>query len=216
MHIRRCFIVFIIISTSACSSLQTRLSKIEALNESDPVAANEKIAELKKTNPDDADIWVSAGRIALRQQRCERAKIAFQYALNMGSTREDNYLGLGICADKNNNHDLAKKYYTQGISSHPESWQLHNNLAYSYLLSADINTAIKNLTELNIRHTQPSIRHNLAIAYAMKGEFDKAFDIEQELYSEKIARNNQIIYRNMWQQKNTRPPKIKTESQLIR
>lgn len=188
-------------------SVEQRLQRIQTTTGQDgtelsPQSIQQQLNELQQLRqeyPQDARIWLQSGRLSLKAGDCYGATVAFKQALGLEAEDADIFLGLGICADYADNHDDAQNYYRQGISRYPDSWPLQNNLAYSRLLQGNVQQAFKDLKYLANVYPFPAVKHNLAIAFAMQGEFDQAYKIDLELYGEQQAIKNQSAYRHLYQ-----------------
>lgn len=187
-------------SVLSFSSVEDQLQAVRDNIDSHPLQAEQDLKDLKQQYPKNSEVWLLSGQLAMAKQRCDQAEIAFKQAQRYGSSQEIIFLGLGICADKNSEHMNAENYYRQGIERFPYSWRLQNNLAYSRLLRGQVVTATTNLISLSENFNQAEIRHNLAIAYAMQGDFERAYEIERLLYDEKTALKNRKAYQQLWQQ----------------
>jgi len=113
-------------------------------------------------------------------------------------------MGLGICADKQQQHPQAQDFYQQGLVLDNDNTKLKNNLALSYLFSQQPSSAIKLLEPIS-KHAPTSasttplsiIEHqrllsNLSLAYTMNKQFDQAYEIDKELHGEYTAHKNKL------------------------
>ncbi|WP_419813598.1 tetratricopeptide repeat protein [Bacterioplanoides sp.] len=205
------WLLIVTMMASGCSvfqpSVEQRLQRMQQTSETSDFADSDgalqnqlnELKQLRQQYPDNPGLWLQSGRLALKSGDCYAATVAFKQALGLEADDADIFLGLGVCADYNNNHPQAQQYYRRGISRYPRHWQLQNNLAYSRLLQGKSQQALNDLLYLAQQYPYPAVRHNLAIAYAMQGQFDQAYQIEAELYGEQQAMNNQLAYRHFHQ-----------------
>jgi len=82
---------------------------------------------------------------------------------------------LGTTHDMLGQHSLAQDNYRQAIKLDPTNNHIQSNLGLSLALSGQLSQGIKILEELNRLSTATAKdRHNLAVAYGMNKQYDKA------------------------------------------
>lgn len=186
---------------ASCSMLQpsadSRLQRLDAAENLSLDERRQALQQLRSQHPEHPNVWLQSGVLALQAGDCDASVVAMKQALGLGQKDRRVYLGLGICADKELRHDEAQSYYRQGVVLHPDDWSLQNNLAYSRLLSGDVKSASRDLQSLASQYPYPAVRHNLALALAMQGQLEQAYDIEVELYGAEQASSNQQAYRRL-------------------
>lgn len=108
------------------------------------------------------------------------------------------YVGKGIVFDKAGNHVAAQGLYKKALSLAPDAVDIKNNLAMSLILNNEPKKAIEILKPLVVAdYENPTLRHNLAMAYGMSGQKQKALTLNLRDMSKKEALENQKIYDEM-------------------
>lgn len=111
------------------------------------------------------------------------------------------YNGKAVAFDYSGNHLAAQDIYKAGLAFDPDSLIIKNNLAMSLILNHQLDQAIillesiahvkdPNVSALNI------IRHNLALAYGVSGDQQKANKLNLHDLTEEQARENIEFYKN--------------------
>lgn len=99
--------------------------------------------------------------------------------------------GIGVCNDLSGQHAEAQKYYRQAIFMAPSNTRLRSNMALSLSLSSKTKDAIEILTPIvESEHATTRDRQNLAIAYGLSGNMEKAAQLFSQDLSEGEVRNN--------------------------
>lgn len=99
--------------------------------------------------------------------------------------------GLGVCSDLAGQHAEAQKYYRQAIFMAPSNTRLRSNMALSLSLSSKTKDAIEILTPIvESEHATSRDRQNLAIAYGLSGNMEKAAQLFSQDLSETEVRSN--------------------------
>jgi Flp pilus assembly protein TadD len=112
------------------------------------------------------------------------------------------YNGKAVAFDHSGNHLAAQELYQTALKLSPNSAAIKNNLAMSLILNKQIKQAIAILEPLSkkpgLDHDQSGdiIRHNLALAYGISGQYDKATKINRKDLSIKEAKENIEFYKN--------------------
>lgn len=83
--------------------------------------------------------------------------------------------GLGVCHDILGQHVVAQKWYNQALALSPNNNHLKSNLGLSLSLANKTTEGIEILSSIvNGQDATPRDRQNLAIAYGLSGDLDKA------------------------------------------
>jgi len=201
--------LLIIVVLPGCSALTAKkipdqLDQLDTQFSSSPTKARTQLDELKTEFNDDARPWVTSGYWSLKEDDIPRANIAFRQAHRLDAKNVQAIMGLGICADKQQQHPQAQDFYQQGLVLDNDNTKLKNNLALSYLFSQQPSSAIKLLepiskhaptsastTPLSITEHQ-RLLSNLSLAYTMNKQFDQAYEIDKELHGEYTAHKNKL------------------------
>lgn len=137
---------------------------------------------------------VQRGKTAIAEADAETALESYTQALEQSPGHPDLLNGKAIALDMLGRHAEAQPLYRQALNSQPtENDYLRSNLALSYLMSGEYDTAISELESIeNIRDAAPVLRQNLALAYGLKGNTKKARlwggkDIDRQKLEQNIA-----------------------------
>ena len=102
---------------------------------------------------------------------------------------------LGVAHDIIGRHDLAQEDYRKGLRLAPHDMGLRNNFGLSLALSGDYGGAVAALEELVNDPTSPTrYRLNLALAYGLAGDTEKASAVARGSLPEDSVRNNLAYY----------------------
>lgn len=100
-----------------------------------------------------------------------------------------------VALDYLGRHKDAQQFYAQALLVAPNSAMLRNNMALSHIFSEQYDEAIKLLQPLSASpQSSPTIRQNLALAYGMKGERERALNLLKRDLSEEKAQQNLAFY----------------------
>lgn len=112
------------------------------------------------------------------------------------------YNGKAVAFDHTGNHLAAQDLYQTALKLSPNSLAIKNNLAMSLILNKQVKQAIAILEPLSKKpgidkdQSGDVIRHNLALAYGISGQYDKATKINRKDLSIKEAKENIEYYKN--------------------
>ena len=202
-------LLFISVALPGCSvfsanQIPDQLDRLDIQFTSSPDEARAELDELKTEFKSDARPWVSSGYWSLKEGDVERAHIAFRHAHRLDAKNIKALMGLGICADKQQQHPQAQAFYQRGLVLDNDNIKLKNNLALSYIFSQQPKLAIKLLepivnnraSVLSTATASPTeltrIRSNLSLAYTMNKQFRKAYEVDKELHGEYGAHKNSL------------------------
>lgn len=104
------------------------------------------------------------------------------------------YNGKAVAFDNAGNHVAAQEIYQKALSMAPDSANIQNNYAMSLILDKKYDEAIALLEPLVQKNDNPTMRQNLALAYGLKGDSTKAFDLNRRSLSPKQAQDNLRFY----------------------
>lgn len=142
-------------------------------------------------NPENSELKVELAKAYLQANEPHKA----QPVLNgvVGEKSRDYYNSKGVMLDLLGNYSQAQEVYREGLMEYQRDSLLLNNLALSKLLTRDYNTAIPILEELVQRNSDGKYASNMALAYGMKGDAEKARKIlGRELSRDEIEENLRI------------------------
>jgi Flp pilus assembly protein TadD len=131
---------------------------------------------VKKAESNGCDMGVSGylrGKILLLSGNTEKAEKQF-----LKSSTIDALNALGAIYDEKGDHKKAQDLYKKIISKNPKYIDAYNNLGLSMLLTEKYKEAIFYLENAcSLPEANVTYRSNLALAYGLSGNFDKARDI---------------------------------------
>jgi Flp pilus assembly protein TadD len=140
----------------------------------------EKAADIVKRGavyqPEHPRLAYIEGKIALQQNQPEAALAAFEHGLKNQPSDGDLLSGAGVANDMLRRHAAAQVLYLRALGLNPEgdTGALRANLSMSYILSGKSQEAVNLLTKKPVPDVSITERHNLALAYGVLGQHDKA------------------------------------------
>lgn len=150
-----------------------------------------------KQAPKTADAHLGLGRALLALDRPQAAIDAFEAGRQFGETdRATGYIGHGVALDMVGRHAEAQRAYEDGLKRAPDNIKLLNNYGLSLALSGDLKAAIEVLEPLTRDGGGTErIRQNLALAYGLNGEPQKAAEVANYDLSPDAVDGNLKYYR---------------------
>jgi tetratricopeptide (TPR) repeat protein/predicted Ser/Thr protein kinase len=148
----------------------------------DAASALQRSLEIQPT----ADAYNNLGTIRFYQGRYQDAVPAFEKTVAMGANSFDNWANLGDAyrwtpgnADKAKQaYDTAIRLVREEIAKNPNQADLHADLALYLAEDGDKTGALTELKVVEQAHSKdPSVLYNVAVAYELCGNRDKALDI---------------------------------------
>ncbi|KJY85017.1 hypothetical protein TW81_01450 [Vibrio galatheae] len=101
------------------------------------------------------------------------------------------YMGLGVAADLQQQHELAQAFYKQSLSIKPDSAKALINVSYSFYMSGDYRKAQRFVLQaLDIEPSNEKALNNLALIYLAKGEVNRALNVFSRHMDKPEALNN--------------------------
>ncbi|AIW13187.1 lipopolysaccharide assembly protein LapB [Vibrio tubiashii] len=101
------------------------------------------------------------------------------------------FMGLGVAADLDKQHELAQAFYKQALSIEPESVKTLTNVGYSFYMSGDYRKAQRFVLQaLDIDPDNEKALNNLALIYLAKGEINRALNVFSQHMDKSEALNN--------------------------
>lgn len=147
-----------------------------------------------KLEPDDAEALRGYGYslIALN-----KPQIAINQLRASNEIAEDlrSYNGLGVAYDMIGDSRGAQVHYRMGLQLAPENVTLLSNLGLSLALSGDFPESVNLLLRV-VASAVATARHrqNLALAYGLAGQVEKAADVARQDLDEEAVANNLAYY----------------------
>lgn len=168
-------------------------------------------------NPNNVQVLEQLGSIYMKQGSVQQGKSYFYRALNADQVRLKNpntlsdpveivdirqlqvdkdspalaYMGLGIVADIEAQHEFAKVFYHKAIEVKPNSVKALLNLGYSYYMSGNYTSAKRyTMSALEKDPNNEKAQNNLALIYLGKGEIKRAINVFMRHMDAAEALNN--------------------------
>ncbi len=159
------------------------------------VRAYAKAVEL---DAEDAEALYGEGKALASMGRSGDAVERFRAAIAADSTNYRFYSGLGVALDYLGDHEAAQIAYIDGIEIAPDAIGLRNNLAFSMLLGGEFDGAIAQFEEVARGPlATPRHRQNLALAYGLAGQREKAAAIARRDLGEADVAHNMAVYERL-------------------
>lgn len=161
----------------------------------DMAEAADAYALAAELDPKNVDVLYGLGKTLSALGRPADAAERFQAAIDANPDDARAYNGLGVALDAQGKHQEAQQVYIDGLEIDPDNLGLKNNLGFSLLLSGNFTEAISDF-EAVARHPLATARHrqNLALAYGLAGQTEKAAAIARRDLNEAEVANNLAIY----------------------
>ncbi|MCG8510314.1 MAG: tetratricopeptide repeat protein [Rhodospirillales bacterium] len=122
----------------------------------------------------------------------------FRHAVAIEPANPDHHNGLGVALDYASDHPAAQQAYINGLEINPDDIKLRNNLAFSMLLDGDFADAIQQFEEIASNPLAgPTHRQNLALAYGLAGQMEKAAQTARRDLNEDQVRHNLSVYERL-------------------
>jgi len=111
------------------TEIQSELSRITRLMDTDLFGAGEQAGELAERFPDDFDALMLRGYIRMRLRDYEGAIASLGQVLKLNPNNQAVNFNLGVCHDKSGNLELALGFFTKAMKSEPRENDLPAVLA---------------------------------------------------------------------------------------
>lgn len=160
--------------------------------------AQESVAlmrEAEKKAPADEAVLLELGYALIADNQPEEAVNVFDKLTAINHDSASAYNGKAVAFDHAGNHVAAQEIYQKALKLAPTSTTIQNNLALSMILNDQVDTAISLLEPISHRPNAPAaIRHNLALAYGVKGDMARARAINLKDMTPAQAEENEKFY----------------------
>ena len=146
--------------------------------------------------PGDTEVIFQLGRAYIAAGNPEQAVNVMDMLTAIEPNNAMAYNAKAVAFDRAGNHFAAQEIYDIALRVDPDSVPIQNNLAMSYILDDKLDRATRLLESLNEKTdgAQTKVRHNLALAYGLSGQKNKALAIGLEDLSEEEAKENLRFY----------------------
>jgi Flp pilus assembly protein TadD len=153
------------------------------------------LQQAEKKHPQDEALLMQLGYALIDANQPEEAVQLFDRLIALNPSNGMAYNGKGVAFDNAGNHLAAQELYQLALKHSPDAPSIQNNLAMSLILNNQVDQAIPLLESLK---SQPgsgkTVRQNLALAYGLKGEKDKALALNLQDLSREQAQENMRFY----------------------
>ena len=123
------------------------LTRAQALEERDPVAAIDAYRRSLRLRPDCTEGWINLGRLFAESGDAAAARECFQTALGLDPAEATAYYNLGVLAQDAGNESEAIEHYHRALALDPMLAEAHYNLATLFDQSGDSRSAIRHINE---------------------------------------------------------------------
>jgi Flp pilus assembly protein TadD len=160
-----------------------------------PQQALALMTEAQKKDPDNAEVLTQLGYSLVDSGQPEQAIQVFEQLSAISRNNPAAYNGKGVAFDKAGNHVVAQDMYRHALKLKPGAVNIQNNLAMSMILNDQVDEAIELLEPLSEEHSDnKTIRQNLALAYGIKGDKQKALSLNMKDLTPEQAKENLRFY----------------------
>ncbi|MEO0142579.1 MAG: tetratricopeptide repeat protein [candidate division WOR-3 bacterium] len=140
---------------------------------------------IEKKTVGDITEYKNLGFAFLKTEMYEEAEREFKKILEIDPNNVEALLYQGLIELRRKNYDRAKEYLTRADSIEKRP-SILNNLGYLYLLTDEVELALKFLTQAKeSAPDNPKVNCNLGIAHYKNGELDKAREILSQVIEKK-------------------------------
>jgi tetratricopeptide (TPR) repeat protein len=123
------------------------LSRGQALEERDPVAAIDAYRRSLRLRPDSTEVWINLGRLFAESTNLEAARDCFKSALDLDPADATAYYNLGVLAQDAGKESEAIELYRRSLELDSQLAEAHYNLATLFDQSGDSRAAIRHINE---------------------------------------------------------------------
>jgi Flp pilus assembly protein TadD/cell division septation protein DedD len=169
--------------------LGATLASLQAYNEA--ATAYRQALELA---PADTEIMRGLASVMLALNQPDLALTQLDAALAVRQEAKS-YSLVGVANDLQGHHDAAQRAYADGLTLAPDDIALRNNLGLSQALAGDFVASTRTLSAAAASTTATArTRQNLALAYGLAGDSDKAASVARRDLDEESVKNNLTYY----------------------
>jgi Flp pilus assembly protein TadD len=147
--------------------------------------------------PDNGDAWLKLANAQINDHHASKALKSVTSAESFSPAEPRVYNTKGVALDSLGRYEEAQTAYEQAIRLDPsESHYIQNNLALSHIMSGNYTKAIRILEPLVAApNASATVRQNLALAYGLKGDTEKALAFNLKDLPEDKAKENIEFYK---------------------
>jgi len=169
------------------------------------------LRDAEKLQPQNTEVLRALGNALVSVGEPAQAVDVFDRAATVDAADARLYNGKGVALDMTGDYAGAQQAYQQAIDADAkdEDSYIKNNLALSYLMNDRFNEAIDVLQPLLLQgNPNPTIRQNLALAYGLKGDRDKAMKLGIKDLTKEQAEENLAFYEMYLKSRKAMPAKL--------
>lgn len=157
------------------------------------------------------------GNAHIAAKQPESAIHIFDEGIRIDESNAASYNGKGIALDNLERHDQAQAQYRKALALKPtNAADITNNLAMSLILSSHFDEAVDLLEPLMDQPTtSKTMRQNLALAYGLKGNSQKALDMNLKDLKPEQAKENMRFYEHYRKQLKPAVPRSKKKETVV-
>ena len=123
------------------------LTRAQALEERDPVAAIDAYRRSLRLRPDSTEAWINLGRLFAESNDANAATDCFKSALELDPAEPTAVYNLGVLAQDAGKESEAIELYRKALELDPQLAEAHYNLATLFDQSGDSRSAIRHINE---------------------------------------------------------------------
>jgi len=123
------------------------LTRAQALEERDPVAAIDAYRRSLRLRPDSTEAWINLGRLFAEASDAGSAGDCFKSALELDPAEPTAVYNLGVLAQDAGKESEAIELYRKALELDPQLAEAHYNLATLFDQSGDSRSAIRHINE---------------------------------------------------------------------
>jgi tetratricopeptide (TPR) repeat protein len=123
------------------------LTRAQALEERDPVAAIDAYRRSLRLRPDSTEAWINLGRLFAESSDASAAGDCFKSALELDPAEPTAVYNLGVLAQDAGRESEAIELYRKALELDPQLAEAHYNLATLFDQSGDSRSAIRHINE---------------------------------------------------------------------
>lgn len=173
--------------------------------------ARDILEEAEKQAPDNPDIIENLAEAYIYVGNSDEA-VKLAESMIAKAPRAKLFGIKGVALDMQDEHEAAQEAYREGLKQFPKDDMLQTNLGMSLILQGHYDEAIKVLLEVaEGRSTFPKARQNLALAYGLKGQWDKAYALGLQDLTKDQAKENIEFYKQFVLGDSTRTLPVSSE-----
>ena len=140
---------------------------------------------------------IGKGRVALAQNKPEKAIFHFQNALKNATNTENNIVihnGIGVAYDLQGKHEKARQEYQFALTYDQNYMPVWNNIALSYAFSGEANEALDLMAQVfKTNIDERKFRENFAFIQLISDRYDSAKIAYQGILSDEQIYENQML-----------------------